>query len=504
MLSCIELGPSFSCFSLRNFRLTLSCSKVVVPLFSAQTGVLLKYRDEKAQLQKHFAAALRAHKRGRYERGMQYVRTHMELFCSLVKTNDHAEFSSHSAPMKKTIASTVPEIADGSSATLQLCVLDFGHAPNFEEIKKRVSQAADQCNYSGNIALLVFYPVENKGQTSSAYLNCCRSLEDGLLKAGLNISSEISIHYRVIDQCTDGSVIDDDPQYSDLDVRRQFAKARLCVSEKLSKSSPWLQSDVLNRAGFKISDCPLRRVKDLRTTERLTGPVEDKLTPAQRFSQRGPEAAVYTLSKLFGGLSLDRSSHVHIQDYGVNAGCFAVGVFDLFMLWFRKADPKAPLVSYSGMVSAADDKTATLELNRLQSRIESMVLTKQWDSLPEAGPREIRSNADIPKPSLKLLSWGAAERPQIPDVVVARFSGVKRSADWAGKCSELTTWLEETFTDSTPAIFGGGPRPTLTGKGPELTADLGKSRLTELKKKITMEECKAVDFNTAQVTLGID
>ena len=144
-------------------------------------------------------------------------------------------------------------------------VLDMSVPPNLSEIDALIRQASSILHNSVNNALLVLLPQRYSGQTVKSNLNAARRIEDALLSNGLNMDTDIAVHFSV------------DAMHGN------DTRCRLCVSDKVPEGgNAWL-SGVAARGKLEV---PLMRIKEMK---RLTPPnhIGDSveaysLSPAER------------------------------------------------------------------------------------------------------------------------------------------------------------------------------------------------------------------------------
>ena len=285
--------------------------------------------------------------------------------------------------------------------------MDFQHSPEKNEREERINHAATFAHANRNNALLVMMPVQYSGQTTTAYIQARRSIEDRLLFHKLNIDNEISIHYQKADRHQN-------------DKRRAASSALLCVSETYADSSPWLKNDVFATCDGVIQSVPMQRPADVRARPKnRSGPDTADVSPADRQTQRGPGATKSILHKLLIGQGFDRTHAVLLIDGRPGIGDWAEGAFDMQTLY--NSGGVVPFVAYA-TAFVGDLAVDNLEYEELVSRMHGKYMKHWWEA--RAGPAEpsTRPDDEVEKPVLSICTWGADDGlAQIPDLVITRF-----------------------------------------------------------------------------------
>ena len=367
--------------------------------------------------------------------------------------------------------------------------MDFQHPPEKAEREERIKHAATFAHANRNNAILVMMPVQYGGQTTTAYIQARRSIEDRLLFHKLNIENEISIHYQKYERHQN-------------DKRGAASSALLCVSDTYAESSPWLKNDVFATCDGVIQSVPMQRPSDVRARPKnRSGPDASDISPADRQTQRGPGATKSILDKLLIGQGFDRTHAVLLVDERPGIGDWAEGAFDMQALY--NSGGVVPFVAYA-TVFAGDTAVDNLEYEELVSRMHGKYMKHWWDA--RAGPAEpsTRPDDEVEKPVLTLCTWGADDGlAQIPDLVITRFpedspmynvwkdfinSRMEDLAKVRANRSRVTA-RERDSRRSTPALT----EPDFSIDPPEYT----------LGNPITIEEIAIGDFPIKDTILGV-
>lgn len=284
-------------------------------------------------------------------------------------------------------------------------VLDFQHAPGATERDERIKHSAAIAHANKLNAVLVLLPVRYAGQTTSAYLTSRRSIEDRLLYHKLNLDHEISIHYQK-------------PERHSNDKRKAASSALLCISETYATTSPWLKNEVLQAMDGNIEQVPMHRPCDIRPRpQSRSGPAPSDTSPAERHTQRGPEATKAVLQALLAGQGLTRGDGVLVVDQRRLCD-WAEGVFNLQMM--HNNGDNVPFVGYT-TVFTGDLALEDLEHEDMVSRLQGKFMTEWWE--PRAGPSEptTRPDDEVDKPELGICTWAPEGTVIIPSLVLDRF-----------------------------------------------------------------------------------
>ena len=78
-----------------------------------------------------------------------------------------------------------------------LLVLDMSVPPNLSEIDALIRTCANVLHQSCQNALLVLLPQKYSGQSVKSNLAATRRIEDALLGNGVNMETEIAVHFAV-------------------------------------------------------------------------------------------------------------------------------------------------------------------------------------------------------------------------------------------------------------------------------------------------------------------
>lgn len=264
-------------------------------------------------------------------------------------------------------------IVDVTDARLTLCILDFGQFPDKDKLESMVKTAAALCHQGRDVACLVTYPVPIATQNYTAHLKHCWQIDEAMVKHSLDFRTEISIHYGLKEDRHEG------------DTRKLFERVRLAFSSKLATSCPWIECDIVRKGGT-MENVPLCRVKDLRTKYMPEhGPVEGKLSPLERASQRGPEAIADILKKLFPGLQVDKTSKVIVIDFFCREGDWVDGVRLLQNEWEGDNKDNIPLPIAMAMFKKGLKQERCEEADEMKSQLQAKLLETVWEHHSEAG-----------------------------------------------------------------------------------------------------------------------
>jgi hypothetical protein len=253
-------------------------------------------------------------------------------------------------------------------------------------------------------------PVHHAEQSVNANLTARRAIEDRLIHYGLCMDYPLSMHFKKMDRHAS-------------DRRKGMSMAYLCVSNTFKESSPWCANEVLVDSDGTIEGIPLAKVSDLRTkVVSRVGPAscgaDAKLQPAERATQRGPQAAEFILSKLARGMRLTSNDTLIVVDENTGVGDWADGVFRMDESFRRGASDAIHTVYLGACVCPANQES--LEHEELHARMQGKLLSTWWED--QAGPKEPTTTLEefVPKPMLTLLTWGP-NGAQIPEIIMNRF-----------------------------------------------------------------------------------
>lgn len=347
-------------------------------------------------------------------------------------------------------------------------------APPFTTMDSLIKVASTLAHQgSGDVAVLVIYPSQYAGMNFSTCLTARRRIEDVLMKAQLDIETEIQITAHI-------------PDAHPNDRRKLGMVARLCISERVGKDSVWWKSEA---SLGKIESVPLIRNREMRVYVPLDadmGSAESrKLPPAERAIQKGPAATEHILTSLIAGVGQDGNRSFLVVDLNAHcSGDWAHGV--LAMQLNRKTTD--PLVGYLGFLSEVG------HLQVLRASLETALLETWWPKQPEAGPDEPTSTAEqlVDRPSLILCSWSGG-LPVLPACVSGKFSETDAFfSDWTGAVGAFSAKLSRW----TAAV--GGPERRMPESTTQLTGP--DWRVHPVPKDMTSQlELTAADVDQAAV-----
>ena len=310
-----------------------------------------------------------------------------------------------------------------------LMVLDMSVPPNMADIDALIHSCSNILHQSGQNALLVLLPQKYSGQSVKSNLAATRRIGDALLGSGLNMETDIAVHFAV-------------DQMHGNDKRPLGARCRLCVSDHVPESnSPWLSSLA---ARGKLSEVPLMRIKEMK---RLTPPnhVGDaieayNLSPAERCQQKGVKAACKIIESLVGGTPIaSPDARLDIVEFNLQAvPDWIEASWSLKSTW--ETDSAKPRIAYFGISREPSVQKA------LTGHMEAILMSEWWESHTDAGPKEPESSAPVDKPVLAITSWDA-DAPSLSDVVVCKFDGDESYGEkWAGKVASFRDFVNTTVT----------------------------------------------------------
>ncbi len=366
-------------------------------------------------------------------------------------------------------------------------LLDFSHALPCNETKERIKAASDSCHLGQDDACLVVYPVHYKGQSMTAYLKICRDIEDNLIKFNMELSHEISMHFLPAqdDECADS--------------RSQFSRAKLATSVTSGQNSSWLNSEVFHTFGGRLDNIPLAKMKDLRTRYVAeVGPVDDnRLSPAERATQRGPQAYAHILEFLFQGMELTPDDKVMVTDWNIQGTEKAEAIWILQRKCESEPAASLPMMLYIGMFVVADTNEGSPEATKAISRMETLLLKEFWENQPEAGPVEPTKRPEdfVKKPELLLFTWSSTGKPLLPDIVKNRFEDGDVRTTWISMVDDAISELDGLVDGGMSRVAGGVdsllPGPAMNS-GPQ-PIDLNKQQ--------AFDSVEAVDFTQTNTLL---
>lgn len=355
------------------------------------------------------------HKRLRHQKGLKFIKELMDGQCRIVATADLSNLFPEFVDMKQALCKREPTLTGKTlldstkrrvfynsrlyillmvwergrknrsflkgyayslmvlGLRLLLCVLDFGQTPSADVMETMIKTASLFCHQSEDHAALVVYPALIASQATHAHLKACRQLEDSLLKYALDPRQDISVHFSMSERHAS-------------DTRPLYSKMKLCYSTKMSAKNTWLTSTCCQENGGCINDVPMCRPKDLRTKYRSElGPVEAKLSPLERATQRGPEACKTILQCLMGGLNMDVSCKLVVIDLYCREGDWLDGCLELQHLWRTEASPENPMVAYLTMFKKEQKSERCEEAETLIAEVTSKLMSTVWENHHAAG-----------------------------------------------------------------------------------------------------------------------
>ena len=352
-----------------------------------------------------------------------------------------------------------------------------------------MTTACNNCHQGPEHALLLVYPVHYPKQVMTAYFKSCRAIEDMMLKNSMEFSSEVSMHFIPPEEPTPD-------QRADKDGRCQFAKARLSVSSKMGADSLWLETDVLAKFGGRMDGIPLSRQRDLPgRSHSEVGPIEPRLTPQERASQRGPAAFAHIIEKFMEGLNLTRADKLLILDYNTQAG---EKLEACWTLQKKHNVSEIPFVSYITLFVVENINAGSMDATHLINRSQALLMSEYWENAPEAGPSCPTKKPEdfVGKPELNLFAWSGG-RAVLPDIVKNMFPDGDFHEKWGMVVDAMTAELSalSSGVDSRPT------EPTTDSllSGPDMNHD---PTPVDLEKMLNLEAVSAVEFPTADVSLG--
>ena len=226
-------------------------------------------------------------------------------------------------------------------------VLDMSVPPNLSEIDALIRTCSNVLHQSCQNALLILLPQKYSGQSVKSNLAATRRIEDALLGNGVNMETEIAVHFAV------------DGMHGN-DRRPLSARCRLCVSDKVPEdSSAWL-TGMASRG--KLSEVPLMRIKEMK---RLTPPnhVGDSieaynLSPAERCQQKGVKAAAKIIEGLVLGTNISSPDiRLDIVEFNLLAvPDWVEATWNLKSTW--ETDSTRPRIAYFGFTRDASVQRA--------------------------------------------------------------------------------------------------------------------------------------------------
>ena len=333
-------------------------------------------------------------------------------------------------------------------------VLDMSVPPNLSEIDALIRQASSILHNSVNNALLVLLPQRYSGQTVKSNLNATRRIEDALLSNGLNMDTDIAVHFSV------------DAMHGN-DKRPLGARCRLCVSDKVPEGvNAWL-SGVAARGKLEV---PLLRIKEMK---RLTPPnhIGDSveaysLSPAERCQQKGLKAAATIIETLISGTAI-ASPECRLDIVELNLLAVPDWIEAAWHLKYSwESDSGKPRIAYFGFARDLAVQKAVC------GHMEAILMQEWWEGHPDAGPKEPDNSNPVEKPSLVLTSWDG-EVPALSEVVICKFDGDEAYGEkWNGKVSSFRDFVQTTVAPIIKKSVGGsaeGGPGAVAADGPDMT-----------------------------------
>ncbi len=173
-----------------------------------------------------------------------------------------------------------------------------------------------------------------------------------------------------------------------------------------------------------------------RTAQPLSGVSSkdvDELSPADRAAQKGPDAAMATMTALFDGTPVCGSNAaVIVADLTPNVAV-DWGHAAFAMMKKHSIDISNPNVSY---LAWFQDELTRKTCNMV---LEKRLLDEWWHTRPEAGPAEPLEEPVVPRPALAVSSW-VNNKIVIPDMLKAKFDNEQNGLfmqSWRKLCDDF-------------------------------------------------------------------
>lgn len=178
-------------------------------------------------------------------------------------------------------------------------------------------------------------------------------------------------------------------------------------------------------------------ILSFRTTPTLSGVSSkdvDEMSPSERACQKGPDAAMASMTALFDGTPVcGGNAAVIIADLTPNVAVdWGHAVFT--MMKKHAIDISNPNVSY---LAWFQDEGTRKTCNMI---LEKRLLDEWWHTRPEAGSAEPQDEPLVPTPSLAVSSW-VNGKIIIPDVLRDKFDNEHNGAfmqGWRKLCDDFT------------------------------------------------------------------
>ncbi|CAK9095039.1 unnamed protein product [Durusdinium trenchii] len=397
-------------------------------------------------------AMVLTHARRRYVRGLERVREFAEE--SLRVRAGALEGAAMELADFRSNLESASSLKCSPDSRFLLMVLDMSVPPNLSEIDALIRQASSILRNSVNNALLVLLPQRYSGQTVKSNLNATRRIEDALLSNGLNMDTDIAVHFSV------------DAMHGN-DKRPLGARCRLCVSDKVPEGvNAWL-SGVAARGKLEV---PLLRIKEMK---RLTPPnhIGDSveaysLSPAERCQQKGLKAAATIIETLISGTAI-ASPECRLDIVELNLLAVPDWIEAAWHLKYSwESDSGKPRIAYFGFARDLAVQKAVC------GHMEAILMQEWWEGHPDAGPKEPDNSNPVEKPSLVLTSWDG-EVPALSEVVICKFDGDEAYGEkWNGKVSSFRDFVQTTVAPIIKKSVGGsaeGGPGAVAADGPDMT-----------------------------------
>ena len=230
------------------------------------------------------------HKRKRYLMGLRAAETFREKAFTLT-TGDVKFFHTSFNDVRHQLAE---ELGTGGQI-YSINILDLANPSSGNVLESQIRAFATLLTQDQRNCGLIFLPVFHSNTTSSILRSLQRTIEDRLVAHKVDISTEISLHFDVVDMHGN-------------DQRHLSAKVILGLCEAWMGVSPWQKSEA---ARGKIDHVELVRIKDLRVprtdgTGRVVGEIDvhKALGPARKVAQRGITASGSILDALLAGVPI--------------------------------------------------------------------------------------------------------------------------------------------------------------------------------------------------------
>lgn len=317
-----------------------------------------------------------------------------------------------------------------------------------------LARAADLAHMSECTGIIWLYPVAFRGCHVEACMRKVRLAEDRMLAHNLCMLYEFTINFVAASEHAG-------------DRRPLTQRARLLLSKTATNggdNSPWTDTE-LARGRLPGPPIELPRVKDLQT---LVGanPAETAkvrtLGPADRIAQRGPAATAAILRNMVQDLKMNPSD-------GILVGNFLPNPMDEWGVatWELEKNKIGHNVNYLALPT---DSTCASNLHK---RLRGIFMEEWWESRPEAGVRDISTEAaPVEVPKFRLVSW-IDNNPIIPEAVQQRFApGTTQADEWELNIRDF--WAQFGKPAPTTAPKQENLPTPLEGQGPDYDNNPGQ------------------------------